>query len=979
MLAPDTVLQNRYRIVRKLGQGGMGAIYEAVDQRVSCVVAIKQTLVTTLHDSKDAFYREAALLANLRHSSLPKVMDYFTEDGGEFLVMEFIAGEDLLQLLMRHDGPLPQLQVLPWAIELLKLLEYLHTHEPAIIHRDIKPANLKLTKQGELFLLDFGLAKGTSGQMITMETDRSVPGYTPVYSPLEQILGQGTDQRSDLYALGATLFHLLTGQPPVSAAARFSAIENNQPDPLKPANQLNIGVASEVAVCIHDALALSRKNRTATAREMRVVLEQAVRIISERELVHKVEQTLLDDAQANDLTRPLIKDDGVQFTVYSPQQIKPEKNYTILAFAHLSKRRDDAAPDEPDPLEEVKKQAERVLGEERKDYADAKRTSKQSVPRGGELTFVPVVRGVVFSPPSRNFHWRKSVHREEFDVFASTNVDGQTLSGSMTVFLGSVVIADVPLTLAVNSQATSSAESISPERPRSARRVRQVFASYSNKDEQIVAELAQVAPIFGSRFLLDRTHLEPGEDRVEGLQRLIRDADVFQLFWSTNSMRSPDIADEIRYAIGLSRPGFILPTYWEEPVPRSPEEGLPPAEIDRLQFYRIYPSAISRPTLSSLESKVVITGPAGAEIYLDDARFASIGSSGRVVLNSIPTGKHLLRITSLGNRDDERIIEVGPQFGEQQIEASFTSENLTAPAPAAAAPAEMAFKVERAASRNYDTVAAPSSMPVQASPSPSVASKPAIDLKICISCGVRYPIDMTFCARCGSVLRIEAELNKPAAQETSPAMMAAPSPSYQSSPQQYHAPKAIRPKRGWMIPVMAGAAMVLFLVVAAPLWFITKRPPQSPTTAASNGQEPVKLPAEQELPVLSFVDLTGARLSLKHYSGRVVLLNVWSIDSVASRAEVSVLNDVQESFARPGLTVIGIAIDSTAEQVKQFQREVPQKYQVGLPSPGSHLSSMELPTTFVIDRKGNVRKKLIGVQRKATLIAAIEPLLNEQP
>src|SRR6185436_7076127 len=135
--------QNRYRIVRKLGQGGMGAIYEAVDNRVSCVVALKETLAAAVPNSKEAFYREAALLANLRHPCLPKVMDYFTEDGGEFLVMEFIGGQDLLQLLLQHDGPLPQVKVLAWAIELLKLLEYLHKHEPPILHRDVKPANLK--------------------------------------------------------------------------------------------------------------------------------------------------------------------------------------------------------------------------------------------------------------------------------------------------------------------------------------------------------------------------------------------------------------------------------------------------------------------------------------------------------------------------------------------------------------------------------------------------------------------------------------------------------------------------------------------------------------------------------------------------------------------------------------------------------------------------------------------------------------------
>jgi serine/threonine protein kinase len=123
MLAPNTTLQNRYRIVRKLGQGGMGTIYEALDTRVNCVVALKETLVGASSTLRDAFRREAELLANLRHQSLPKVTDHFGEGDGEFLVMEFIAGDDLLELVTSREGPLPQLQVLAWAVELLKLLE----------------------------------------------------------------------------------------------------------------------------------------------------------------------------------------------------------------------------------------------------------------------------------------------------------------------------------------------------------------------------------------------------------------------------------------------------------------------------------------------------------------------------------------------------------------------------------------------------------------------------------------------------------------------------------------------------------------------------------------------------------------------------------------------------------------------------------------------------------------------------------------
>ncbi|HEY6805426.1 MAG TPA: protein kinase [Pyrinomonadaceae bacterium] len=967
MLAPESILQNRYRIVRKLGQGGMGAIYEAIDQRVSCVVALKETLVGATNDSKEAFSREAALLANLRHPLLPNVMDYFTEGAGEFLVMEFINGLDLLQLLVRNDGPMTQQQVVDWGIELLKLLEYLHTREPPIIHRDIKPANLKVTKEGELFLLDFGLAKGTSGQMITMDTDRSVPGYTPVYSPLEQILGQGTDQRSDLYALGATLYHLITGQVPVSAPNRFNAIENGQPDPLKPAHQVNVKVAAEVALCIQGALAISRKNRTASARDMRLVLEDAKRTIADRELIHSVEETLVDNLPAGS-NGPLVKDENVQFTVYAPQKIKPEKNYTVLAFAHLSKRREDAPADEPDPLAEVKKQAERLLGEQRSDYSDVNEPSTRAIPRGGELTFVPVVHGLRFSPPSRNFSWRKSVHREEFDVMAMREVDGQTLSGSVTVFLGSVVIAEVPLTLSVDSNATSNAEKISLEQSQSARRVRQVFASYSQKDEQIVTELAQVAPLFGSRFLLDRTHLEPGEDRREGLQRLIRDADVFQLFWSNNSMRSPDIVDEIKYAAALGRPGFILPTYWEEPVPRSPDEGLPPPEVDRLQFYRIYPGGFSPGTLSRVaESKLVIMGPPGAEIYLDDERFASIGTSGRVILKSIATGKHILRVTHLGNRADERIIDIDPQQGEQVIQADLAASLPSVgsvPVFANSVDIEAVAETAPAPAQTFETITAafpppPSSIPMRMSV--------AIDRKvICKRCGESCAADEKFCRRCGSVLHQSRD-------EASAMPEMAPQPASYGVPML--APKR---KRRWMAPLFAGAAAMLFLLVAAPVWFMMNRQPASLATSSNSNIQPTTTGGNNEnlFPEVSFTTLTGTRSSLKDFRGQVVVLNYWSTSSVPSRNEIPALNELHRTYGPGGLTVIGISVDDTAEQVKQFQKQSPQAYLIGLQPTNSSLSTSQLPTTYLIDRSGRLRQKLIGLQSSATLQAAIDQLLK---
>ena len=272
MLAPNTILQNRYRVIRQLGQGGMGAVYEALDQRVSSVVALKETLVGADPEAHRAFEREAALLANSRHAALPKVMDYFSENENEFLVMEYIAGADLAALLSARDTPFPELQVLRWADAILALLEYLHAREPPILHRDIKPSNLKVNPEGEIFLLDFGLAKGAAGQMPTLGMSLSVRGFTPAYAPIEQITGHGTEVRSDLYALGATLYHLLTARPPLDSPTRFEAIDDGRSDPQPSVDQLNPRVSPTTAEIVARAMAVSRRNRPSSATEMRRAL-----------------------------------------------------------------------------------------------------------------------------------------------------------------------------------------------------------------------------------------------------------------------------------------------------------------------------------------------------------------------------------------------------------------------------------------------------------------------------------------------------------------------------------------------------------------------------------------------------------------------------------------------------------------------------------------------------------------------------------
>ncbi len=273
MIEQNEIIAGRYRVEQMLGQGGMGAVYLAVDGRFGNHVALKATVVDHERDDlRRAFRREAELLNKLKHSALPKVTDFFEYGDAEFLVMEFVSGRDLAEVLRENGKPFPTRQVLEWADKLLDALNYLHTRRPSVIHRDIKPENMKLTPEGEIVLLDFGLAKRcATSQMMTT----SVLGWTPHFAPLEQMNGEGSDVRSDLYSLAATLYALLTYQVPADACVRGWALVNDMADPLMPAHLVNPAVPVPVSLAIHAAMSLRRDLRPESAAAMRRALREA--------------------------------------------------------------------------------------------------------------------------------------------------------------------------------------------------------------------------------------------------------------------------------------------------------------------------------------------------------------------------------------------------------------------------------------------------------------------------------------------------------------------------------------------------------------------------------------------------------------------------------------------------------------------------------------------------------------------------------
>lgn len=261
----ETINNQRYRIEGLLGQGGMGAVYRAWDVNLDVPVAIKENLDASPEAQKQ-FSREANILARLSHPNLPRVTDhFFIPAQGQYLVMDFVDGEDLQSMLERL-GKLPEPQVLSWIAQVCEALVYLHSQPNPIIHRDIKPANIKIRPDGRAMLVDFGIAKIFDPHLATTVGAKAV---TPGYSPPEQYGAGLTDTRSDIYALGATLYHLLTGQSPPESVQRMV-----KQVPLPPPHQLNQLITPEVEQAILKSVEIATERRFQTVGEFRQALTQ---------------------------------------------------------------------------------------------------------------------------------------------------------------------------------------------------------------------------------------------------------------------------------------------------------------------------------------------------------------------------------------------------------------------------------------------------------------------------------------------------------------------------------------------------------------------------------------------------------------------------------------------------------------------------------------------------------------------------------
>ncbi len=265
-LPAQKLINGRYQLEVRVGQGGMGAVYKALDTRFNNrPIAVKEMSRTGLsalqiQEAEEAFERESRILADLLHPNLPRIYDHFTENERSYLVMDFIEGRTLEDYLEKANGrPLPLDQVVEWAEQICDVLSYLHNHQPPIIFRDLKPSNVMISESGHIYLIDFGIARmfkpGQSHDTIALGS--------PGFAAPEQYGKAQSSPRSDIYSLGALLHCLLTGVDP-----------SEQPFFFKPASQLNPAVPLNLEQLLQQMLEMDAQKRPASAQDVLKVLRQ---------------------------------------------------------------------------------------------------------------------------------------------------------------------------------------------------------------------------------------------------------------------------------------------------------------------------------------------------------------------------------------------------------------------------------------------------------------------------------------------------------------------------------------------------------------------------------------------------------------------------------------------------------------------------------------------------------------------------------
>jgi hypothetical protein len=608
------VLDGRYRILRKLGEGGMGEVYSAEGVHIAKQFAIK-VLRQDIASGTDAMFRfrwDASRAASIGHRNIAAIEDFgVLSDGRIYVCMELLAGAALDPMFTRPIGDDRLLEILIQTGDGLAA-----AHARGIVHGDLKPANIFVTigPGGDDVpkLLDFGLARvwdrGGQNHRTRTGTISTISG-TPSYLAPEQVRGKPVDARTDVYAVGVIMYEGFSGTLPFQGDSVLDVLSQHitmEPEPVaqraaRAGRQLPPGLAETITRCLQKDPA----RRFQTMDELVGALTQVYRGVVRPGATRPMEgySPATAELARSPAARPIALDENVQFTVYRPRAIDPDRWHSLLAFAHLAERRPGEL-DAPDPIAEVSRQAEAVLGERAAAYQSTTQDSGAAIPANGELVFAVELPGIEVNPPRRSFLWTEPVHREEFRIRATAQLAGTTARGRLTVFLGCIVIAELPLAVRVDATHDTAVEHTQ------VRAYRRIFASYSHRDAAIVDQFEQYARALGDEYLRDSVNLRAGEVWSDQLRRMIEQADAFQLFWSRHSMHSLFVRQEYEHALSLNRPSFVRPTYWEVPMPTA--DGLPPEPLLRLHFQKL--GGIVAPVQMPCNEAPEIDAPRGLEV-----------------------------------------------------------------------------------------------------------------------------------------------------------------------------------------------------------------------------------------------------------------------------------------------------------------------------------------------------------------------------
>jgi serine/threonine protein kinase len=663
-----TLLDGRYRLEEKIGEAEIAREYKATDTRLSRSVTVKLFQLDPAFD-QDALNRLSMKLSatsSFYHPNIITIFDFrVVEDSPTaYLVFEFVEGITLKERVKR--GRLSYDETLVVVEQVCSALESLHAK--SIIHGNLNTEDIRLygdnVRQLRMQVVDFdslGELKESS-ESIRLRSSTGAEDYMPP----ERIRDESLNARSDIYSLGVIVYEMLSGRLPFEASTPIDSFRKKIAGRPTPLRDVRPDVSEDVEAVVLRALSERREVRQESATRLFEELKEAI-TATPKESDTPVFSSIPSPAkQPSHEEKPIYLDENVQFTVYRPNRVRPQKWYTMLAFAHLAARPPDA-PAGPDPVEEVKKQAEQILADAGQDYRTVIGDSRLAIPREGELTMVPSMPGIEFNPPFSSFVWQEPIHRQEFRLRASAETNGKTVWGRLSVYLGSILLAEVGLSIKVDSSYAPQSKT-APQDMAQARAFRKIFASYSHKDISIVEQFERIALASGDEFIRDWTHLRAGEVWSDRLMQLIKDANIFQLFWSSNSIESSFVRQEWEYALSLNRANFIRPVYWEEPFPEVRQKGLPPDTLRRLQFHRLISRVGAHPALTP-----------------DEAATARIDQTGSPPLTTGPKAEEIL----CGNcgKSKPATTRFCPYCGAKGSQASPASPQPKSPQPTSPQPA----------------------------------------------------------------------------------------------------------------------------------------------------------------------------------------------------------------------------------------------------------------------------------------------------